>query len=84
MESSDNSIDPKALGGYFSFSDHPDTVYMGISRNEYPDWYGWPVVDLYMPIHPGAFINNRYLEQMVQEFYIDHPIIADNDNESTP
>ena len=84
MENSDNNLpelNPVALGGYYS---HGDIVYMGISRTQYPDWIGWPVVDMYIPIHPGAFICNRYLDQMVQEFYIDHPIIPDDDSQLTP
>lgn len=54
------------VGGYYS-SDGES--YAGISRTEHPDWIGWQVVDQYQPLHPGAFIGNRYLEQMVLEFY---------------
>lgn len=54
------SADPNDAGG---------ETYQGISRRYFPNWEGWPTVDLYKPLHQGAMIKDDSLDSMVEGFY---------------
>lgn len=57
-------------GGYVNDpSDSGKETYCGISREHWPDWEGWPLVDLAKPLDTGAIIEDKVLEEMVNTFY---------------
>ena len=63
----------KGEGGYVH--DKHDTggeTYRGISRNNFPNWSGWEIVDAHKPLNRGEFINSHILDSMVNEFYKVH------------
>ena len=61
-------------GGYsFNHSDSGGETYRGISRNNFPNWQGWPIIDA-AKNQPGIFISdslnaNAALQSLVVEFY---------------
>lgn len=60
----------KNEGGYVNDpNDKGGETYCGISRNNYPDWKGWKIVDNEKPLKKGALIDNAELEGLVAQFY---------------
>lgn len=57
-------------GGYVNDQhDAGGETYRGISRNNYPRFAGWEIVDAHKPLNRGEFINSHILDGMVNEFY---------------
>ncbi len=66
----------KNEGGYLNDpADHGGETYRGIARNFHRNWPGWRIVDKFS--HPprilrtGAFINDKELDLLVWQFYLD-------------
>jgi lysozyme family protein len=60
-------------------------TYVGISRNNFPDWAGWTIVDQLrnLPNFPGNLDQNSTLQNLIPQFYIPNfwnPINGDNIN----
>jgi lysozyme family protein len=57
-------------GGYVNDpSDSGGETYRGVSRNNYPNWQGWQIVDAAKPLKRGQIINNDTLDTLVNDFY---------------
>lgn len=56
-------------GGYADTSFDGHETYRGITRDNYPTWCGWPIVDSYKPLKHNQIIKNTTLENHVREFY---------------
>jgi lysozyme family protein len=69
-------------GGYTNTpGDTGGETYMGISRNNFPNWDGWIEVDSAKPLVHGEIIDNVQLSGDVNDFYHDNfwkPISGDN------
>lgn len=52
--------------------DQGKETYRGISRANYVDWKGWPIIDQYKikPNFPFSLVNNVDLEKQVELFYL--------------
>lgn len=66
-------ITSKHEGGY---ANDPDDIggetYRGISRRYHPEWEGWIIIDSYKQhntLKPLEFIDDPYLDKVVEEFY---------------
>jgi len=62
----------KNEGGYVDDpSDSGGETYMGVSRNNYPEWEGWEIIDSYKPSasFPSILYFDRNLHNMVFIFY---------------
>ena len=44
-------------------------TYRGITRKNYPNWSGWPIVDANKPLRWNQVIRDSKLEDLVREFY---------------
>lgn len=64
---------PKILkheGGYSNVSgDSGGETYRGISRNNFPNWEGWSIVDQYKPLKDEQLIPNEELDSKISKFY---------------
>lgn len=57
-------------GGYVNDpQDRGGETYAGITRKNYPDWEGWPIVDRYKPLERGEIIEDVELSGQVKAFY---------------
>lgn len=74
-------------GGYVNNpNDNGGETYKGISRNNFPNWLGWKIVDTYKkaPFSAKSMDNvlkgNQKIQNYVKQFYLDNfwnPIIGD-------
>ena len=64
-------IGRKNEGGYVNSpsTDKGGETYCGISRNFFPDWIGWSIVDAHKPLKRYDIIDDPVLEQHIFEFY---------------
>jgi lysozyme family protein len=44
-------------------------TYQGISRNNFPNWSGWAIIDAHKPIQYNKVIADPVLDGMVNQFY---------------
>lgn len=59
----------KNEGGYVDDpNDAGGETYCGISRNNFPNWNGWGIIDIY-GCEPGKTLNDADLESAVRVFY---------------
>lgn len=57
-------------GGYANISgDTGGQTYQGISRNNWPNWSGWSIIDKNMPLRYNQILENKDLEEVVASFY---------------
>lgn len=58
--------------GYYSNSpvDKGGETYRGISRNNFPEWPGWFIVDKHKPLKRYEKINDKRLDGFVEGFYL--------------
>jgi len=57
-------------GGYCDTTgDTGGETYMGISRNNWPNWGGWSLVDAHQPLHYNEIIADDNLNSLVNQFY---------------
>ena len=47
-------------------------TYRGISRVNFPNWPGWPIVDQNKPLKKNDIIINRHLDKLVANFYFEN------------
>lgn len=60
----------KNEGGYvFNKSDTGGETYQGVSRNNFPNWQGWAIVDSHKPLKRGDIIDSPELHDMLEKFY---------------
>ena len=60
-------------GGYSNVSyDTGGETYQGISRNNWPNWPGWQIIDQYKPLKHNQVIENVTLQNLVTNFYKVH------------
>lgn len=59
-------------GGYSNVTgDTGGETYRGISRNNFPYWDGWEIVDKHKPLHNEQIIKDEELDRLVKQFYLD-------------
>ena len=56
-------------GGYADKKFDGHETYRGITRDNFPTWNGWAIVDAHKPLKIGQIINNAKLEAEVRQFY---------------
>lgn len=57
-------------GGYSNVDgDNGGETYIGISRNNWPNWEGWRIVDTNKPLRDEGIIHNPVLDKLVTDFY---------------
>lgn len=57
-------------GGYVNDpNDAGGETYAGISRKNFPDWGGWPLVDAAKPLSHNARVSGDQMESQVRTFY---------------
>lgn len=60
----------KHEGGYsFVAGDSGGETYRGISRNNFPAWEGWQLVEKHKPLKNGEIIEDEELKELVADFY---------------
>lgn len=60
-------------GGYANVTgDTGGETYRGISRNNFPNWSGWVIVDACKPLKTNQIIVNDELEDNIREFYYEN------------
>lgn len=56
-------------GGYANKKFDGHETYRGITRDNFPKWEGWSIVDANKPLKHGQIIKNISLENKVRQFY---------------
>ena len=56
-------------GGYADKKFDGHETYRGITRDNFPKWEGWSIVDANKPLKHGQIIKNISLENKVRQFY---------------
>ena len=57
-------------GGYANLKgDTGGETYRGISRNNFPNWAGWAIVDASKPLTSNQLIDSVELDSLVNQFY---------------
>lgn len=57
-------------GYVFDLTDRGGETMNGITRKNYPNWAGWPIVDAHKPLQRGARISE--LDSLTKQFYKRH------------
>src|ERR1044072_1625949 len=60
-------------GGYAKVEgDAGGETYQGISRNNWPNWRGWTIIDKSKPVKYNQVIKDKHLSDLVEVFYYEH------------
>ena len=59
-------------GGYADKKIDGHETYRGITRDNFPSWKGWDIIDSYKPLKHNQIIKNTRLENEVRQFYFKH------------
>lgn len=60
----------KNEGGYANVKgDRGGETYRGISRNNWPNWVGWAMLEKHKPLRNGDMVNDPELYDAISEFY---------------
>src|SRR5690242_12205432 len=66
------AISLKWEGGYANVTNDPGLeTYCGISRNNWPAWRGWGIIDKSKPRH-NQVLKDKQLAGLVEVFYYEH------------
>lgn len=72
-------------GGYANVTgDAGGETYQGISRNNWPNWRGWVIIDKNKPLKYNQVLKDKHLNDLVEVFYYEHfwkPIQGDRIND---
>lgn len=60
-------------GGYAKMAgDSGGETYQGISRNNWPVWRGWGIIDKAKPLKYNQTLKDKHLKDLVEVFYYEH------------